>query len=246
MPLVSLLPLQPIALQAACNHFPLRVESVPMNEHDPFDPFEDPDEESEDSFEPQQEGRPKTPAKMGTKDSTEDSREDPRDDSTENPRDDSTDDSTVVVRATENKTPSRPDSGGGRFLYQATTAEVRVTVRPVFLDDQSEPEAQRYLWAYHIRIENGSTETVQLLTRHWEITDSDGKLHTVEGAGVVGEQPTLAPGGSFEYTSGTPLRTPSGFMAGCYEMRRQDGARFRVQVPAFSLDSPYAEAHLLH
>ena len=141
---------------------------------------------------------------------------------------------------------SRPDSGGGRFLYEATTEEVRVTVRPVFLDDQSEPQEQRFLWAYHIRIENQADQTVQLLSRRWEITDADGRLHKVEGAGVVGEQPTLAPGSAFEYTSGTPLRTPSGFMGGSYEMRREDGGRFWVRVPTFSLDSPYAEAWLLH
>ena len=132
------------------------------------------------------------------------------------------------------------------LTYEAVTDGVRVTVRPVFLDDQSEPEERQYLWAYHIRIENLGQETVQLLARRWRITDGLGQIREVEGDGVVGEQPTLEPGASFEYTSGAPLSTPSGFMGGDYAMRRADGARLEVEVPTFSLDSPYAGARDLH
>ncbi|MDA7982130.1 MAG: Co2+/Mg2+ efflux protein ApaG [Alphaproteobacteria bacterium] len=142
--------------------------------------------------------------------------------------------------------PDAPDSGSGRLTYEAVTADVRVTVRPVFLEEQSDPEEHQFLWAYHIRIENLGDKTVQLLSRHWRITDGLGQVHEVEGAGVVGEQPTLKPGGSFEYTSGAPLSTPSGFMGGDYRMRRDDGESLAVRVPTFSLDSPYADSRTLH
>ena len=215
-----------------------------MSERDPFDPFEDGDEDSGDeSFDGSANPHHgSTPADHSEAESVSESEANSVSDSASNSAPNSTPNSTGES-APELR---HPDLGGGKFLYEETTEEVRVIVRPVFLDDQSEPEEHRYLWAYHIRIENESQRTVQLLTRQWKITDADGRLHTVEGAGVVGEQPTLVPGGSFEYTSGTPLRTPSGFMAGSYEMRRDDGARFRVVVPTFSLDSPYAEARLLH
>lgn len=124
-------------------------------------------------------------------------------------------------------------------LYSATTRSIRVSVKPVFLDDQSAPAENHYVWAYHVKIENGGTETVQLRSRYWRITDAQGRVQEVQGAGVVGEQPILSPGESFEYTSGTPLATPSGIMAGSYEMERLDGSRFEVEIPAFSLDSPY-------
>jgi len=127
-------------------------------------------------------------------------------------------------------------------MYQRVTRDIAVTVEPSFLDEQSHPEKGQFAWAYHIRIENRGMETVQLLTRHWRITDGRGEIHEVEGDGVVGEQPVLGPGGRFEYTSGTPLATPTGFMVGSYGMETEAGELFRVEIPAFSLDSPYQKA----
>ncbi len=131
--------------------------------------------------------------------------------------------------------------GAGRKNgYSAVTADISVSVRPIFLEDQSSPTDNHFVWAYHVRIENRGHATVQLRNRHWVITDAIGRVQEVRGAGVVGEQPVLKPGESFEYTSGCPLRTPSGFMVGSYEMERADGTRFEVRVPMFSLDSPHA------
>ncbi len=126
-------------------------------------------------------------------------------------------------------------------MYSETTKSITVTVRPMYLEEQSEPDENHFVWAYHIRIENEGVETVQLLNRYWRITDAQGRVQEVRGAGVVGEQPTLRPGESFEYASGTPLPTPSGIMVGSYEMETAQGARFDVAVPAFSLDSPYED-----
>lgn len=125
-------------------------------------------------------------------------------------------------------------------MFSETTDGITVTVRPVFIEEQSSPAEDKYVWAYKVRIENGGTETVQLINRHWKITDDRGRREEVKGPGVVGEQPVLKPGESFEYTSGCPLRTPSGFMVGTYEMQRLDGSRFTVRIPMFSLDSPHA------
>ena len=127
-------------------------------------------------------------------------------------------------------------------MYEKTTREISITVHPFYLDEQSSPEEERYVWAYRINIENGGKETVKLLNRHWHITDKLGRLLEVKGPGVVGEQPVLKPGESFEYTSGTPLPTPSGIMVGSYEMESNAGERFDVEIPAFSLDSPYDSA----
>jgi len=124
-------------------------------------------------------------------------------------------------------------------MYTETTRSIQVTVQPIYLEEQSAPDEQRFVWAYHVRIENQGPETVQLRTRHWRITDGFGRIQEVRGAGVVGEQPVLEPGGSFEYTSGTPLPTPSGFMVGTYQMETRSGERFDVAIPAFSLDSPH-------
>ncbi|MBM3584088.1 MAG: Co2+/Mg2+ efflux protein ApaG [Alphaproteobacteria bacterium] len=124
-------------------------------------------------------------------------------------------------------------------MYSKTTRGITVTVVPHFLEDQSEPSRGRYVWAYQVRIANDGGETVQLLTRHWRITDGNGRLHEVRGPGVVGEQPVLAPGQAFEYTSGTPLATPSGFMGGSYAMTSDKGEAFDVEIPTFSLDSPH-------
>ncbi len=124
--------------------------------------------------------------------------------------------------------------------FSAITRDIRVSVRAVFLEDQSRPEEGHFVWAYQVRIENGGRETVQLLRRTWRITDAIGRTQHVHGAGVVGEQPTPEPGEVFEYTSGTPLETPSGFMTGTYHMVRVDsGETFDVAIPPFSLDSPH-------
>ena len=123
--------------------------------------------------------------------------------------------------------------------YARTTRDITVTVRPIYLEDQSDPEDGHYVWAYHVRIENHGTSTVQLLTRHWEITDALGHVREVDGEGVVGEQPVLPPGESYEYTSGTPLPTPSGIMVGSYRMETDSGEPIDVDIPAFSLDSPH-------
>ena len=127
-------------------------------------------------------------------------------------------------------------------MYEKTTREISVKVQTFYLDEQSEPDEERYVWAYRINIENLGDETVQLMNRHWRITDQLGRLQEVKGAGVVGEQPILNPGESYEYTSGTPLPTPSGIMVGTYEMESSAGERFNVDIPAFSLDSPYDSA----
>ncbi len=129
-------------------------------------------------------------------------------------------------------------------MYHETTRSIHVTVEPFYLEDQSSPSDGHYVWAYQVRIENHGDDTVQLLNRYWRITDSRGRIQEVRGAGVVGEQPTLKPGESFEYTSGTPLPTPSGIMVGTYEMESAGGGRFDVAVPAFSLDSPHEDVRL--
>ena len=124
------------------------------------------------------------------------------------------------------------------FPNAATTDGVTVRVSVSYLSEQSEPERGRWFWAYHIRLENEGTETVQLLTRHWVITDGRGARHSVEGEGVVGKQPVIEPGASFDYVSGCPLATPSGAMQGSYQMVREDGAVFAVEIPRFSLFAP--------
>ena len=129
-------------------------------------------------------------------------------------------------------------------MYSATTREIRVLVEPIYLDEQSEPDDSQFVWAYRVQIENESAETVQLLTRYWHITDGMGRVQEVRGAGVVGEQPTLNPGDSFEYTSGTPLPTPSGIMKGSYQMKTPTGEKFDIEIPAFSLDCPYETRRL--
>lgn len=129
-------------------------------------------------------------------------------------------------------------------MYSETTRSIKVTVKPFYLEDQSSPTENRYVWAYHVRIENNGAETVQLRSRHWRITDGIGRLEEVRGPGVVGEQPVLAPGTSFEYTSASPLTTPSGIMVGTYAMETAAGESFDVAIPAFSLDSPHQAVRL--
>ena len=123
-------------------------------------------------------------------------------------------------------------------MYTRTTRDIKITVVPQYLADQSDPEERHYVWAYTIQLENLGTETVQLLNRYWHITDAHGGVQEVRGAGVVGEQPLLQPGDTYQYTSGAALKTPSGIMFGNYEMQTDDGESFNVDIPAFSLDSP--------
>ncbi len=123
-------------------------------------------------------------------------------------------------------------------MYRSTTREIDIEVEPFYLPERSTPEDGRYVWGYRVTIVNNSSLLVQLLARYWRITDASGRVEEVRGAGVVGEQPELNPGDSFQYTSGCPLRTSSGFMVGSYTMRDGDDNLFEVAIPAFSLDLP--------
>lgn len=123
-------------------------------------------------------------------------------------------------------------------MYSATTYGIEVTVEPFYLEDRSDPADSHYVWGYRITIDNQSDETVQLLARYWHITDGMGRVEEVRGAGVVGEQPELGPGDSYQYMSGCPLSTPSGIMVGRYTMRNARDELFDIDIPAFSLDLP--------
>lgn len=143
-----------------------------------------------------------------------------------------------------NEAGRRALAGAERAQYEQTTRSIKVSVDPLFLEDQSNPGEHHFVWAYHVRIENQGRETVQLRNRYWHITDRYGRVQEVRGAGVVGEQPIIRPGDHYEYTSGTPLPTPSGIMRGSYEMESERGERFEIVVPAFSLDSPYESTRI--
>ena len=123
------------------------------------------------------------------------------------------------------------------FAYAATTAGITVRVAPRYLGEQSDAANGQYAWSYHVRIENGTDEDVQLSARHWIITDANGEVHEVRGEGVVGAQPVIAPGGSFDYVSGCPLPTSSGTMRGSFAMAARERL-FEVAIPLFALDSP--------
>ncbi|PCI63845.1 MAG: Co2+/Mg2+ efflux protein ApaG [Kordiimonadales bacterium] len=123
--------------------------------------------------------------------------------------------------------------------FEAVTDEIRVAVQSYFLAAQSDPDNDQYFWAYRIKISNESDASVQLLSRHWIITDSNGKREEVIGDGVIGEQPRIPPGKHFTYTSGCPLDTASGFMHGTFDMLGGKNRLFTIAIPAFSLDSPY-------
>jgi ApaG protein len=129
-------------------------------------------------------------------------------------------------------------------MYSQITHDISVTVQPIYLDEQSSPDENYFVWAYNVKIENSGSDTVQLRSRYWKITDAHGRVQEVRGPGVVGEQPVLGPGESFEYTSGTPLPTSSGFMVGTYHMVSENGEQFDVAIPAFSLDSPHEARRL--
>lgn len=125
------------------------------------------------------------------------------------------------------------------YPYEAETNGIHIRVRPVFIEEQSAPEDDRFLWAYHVEIENRAGRTLQLMTRHWRITDGDGRVQLVNGPGVIGKQPVLRPGAIFEYTSGCPLTTPSGLMQGAYHFEDETGGSVEAVIPLFALDSPY-------
>jgi ApaG protein len=125
-----------------------------------------------------------------------------------------------------------------RTSYKAITRGIAVSVEPTYLEADSSPSHSKYLWAYRVLIENHGRETVQLLNRHWMITNAHGELTEVKGPGVIGKQPFLKPGESHTYTSGTPLDTPSGMMGGSYQMENESGERFDIEIPTFWLNSP--------
>ncbi len=122
----------------------------------------------------------------------------------------------------------------------AETEGVRVSVQSQYLPEQSAPPSQRYVFAYTVKIENTGERTVQLRTRHWIITHGDGHVEEVRGPGVVGHEPTLAPGHGFQYTSGCILRTPRGTMHGTYQMQLEDGSMFDAAIAEFVLEMPYS------
>lgn len=123
-------------------------------------------------------------------------------------------------------------------MYKAITRNIEVEVEPFYMEDRSDPGQNRYVWGYRITIDNQSADFVQLLSRYWQIIDALGRIEEVRGTGVVGDQPKLNPGDSYQYTSGCPLSTPSGMMVGAYTMRSRSGELFDVAIPAFSLDLP--------
>ncbi len=125
-------------------------------------------------------------------------------------------------------------------LSTAVTEGIRITVRSTYLADQSSPDRDRYVFAYTVKISNEAGPTAQLRTRHWVITDGRGAVEEVRGDGVVGEQPRLAEGQTFQYTSGCVLETPVGTMHGSYRMHRDDGSTFDADIAPFSLASPFA------
>lgn len=129
-------------------------------------------------------------------------------------------------------------------MYMAVTHQVKVTVEPSFEPERSDPDESRFFWRYDVEIANLGDKPVTLIERHWRITDADGRQQEVRGPGVVGEQPTIAPGESFRYASGCPLATSSGLMVGEYRMVDAEGDRFEVAIPAFSLDSPHGKRTL--
>ncbi len=133
--------------------------------------------------------------------------------------------------------PGKSTRGG--HAYESVSNGIRVRVRPAFLEDQSEPDEDRFLWSYTVTIENVGPRTVQLVSRYWHITDAVGRVQEVRGPGVVGAQPVLEPGQSFEYTSGCPLPTASGAMVGRYQMQAVSGEAFEAEIPAFLLESPH-------
>jgi ApaG protein len=129
-------------------------------------------------------------------------------------------------------------------LYRSTTRDIVVAVEPMYLAEKSSPENSYYLWAYRVHIENRGNDVVQLISRHWKITDAQGHVIDVRGSGVVGEQPVLRPGDSYAYPSTCPLSTPFGTMGGEYQMTTAEGEAFEVEIPTFILQSPFTRSVL--
>jgi len=127
---------------------------------------------------------------------------------------------------------------GSTGVYRFITNDVEVTVRPEYVDSQIGLVGDVYVWAYHVKIENRSNDTIQLISRYWKIVDSKGGLQEVNGEGAVGEKPILIPNSSFSYTSGVHLRYNSGIMSGYYTMKKSTGEFFQIKIPSFSLDVP--------
>ncbi|MBS9530813.1 MULTISPECIES: Co2+/Mg2+ efflux protein ApaG [Wolbachia] len=126
--------------------------------------------------------------------------------------------------------------------YTLTTNFVEVTVLPIYIEEQSIPYENCYVWMYNVKIKNKSQSTIQLLSRHWQIIDYKGKVNEIAGVGVIGEQPVIKSGEVFKYTSGTYLNAPSGIMQGKYEFLNEESIKiFEVMIPPFSLDSPYVK-----
>ncbi len=124
------------------------------------------------------------------------------------------------------------------FPFAATTGSITVRVAVSYLPEQSHPALGRWFWAYHVRVENHGETAVQLISRHWRISDGRGQISEVEGEGVVGEQPLISPGGAYDYVSGCPLPTPEGSMVGSYAMEMGDGSQLLVAIPHFPLVAP--------
>lgn len=131
------------------------------------------------------------------------------------------------------------DFFANRPQFSQITAGVMIAVRSLYLPNQSQPQISRYVWAYKVTIANQRSDTVQLISRYWRITNGRGRIEEVEGEGVVGQQPILAPGQHYDYASGCPLDTNSGFMGGYYRMKTLEGSLFQVDIPTFSLDYPF-------
>ena len=135
----------------------------------------------------------------------------------------------------------QPDLAYVVRMYNTITSDISVSVLPVYIVERSKPGQSQYYWAYRVVIKNESSEAIQLISRYWHIRDGNGKVQEVSGAGVVGEKPMIEPGQSYEYTSGCPLKTSSGIMAGHYTMQKSDGSLVNITIPTFSLDLPDAQ-----
>ncbi len=125
-----------------------------------------------------------------------------------------------------------------KYPYSHISQNIRISVKTDFLDSQSDEENNLWVWSYDILIENKGTIKIQLLDRHWIITDETGHVEEFKGVGVIGQQPTINPGNYFQYTSGAPLKRPSGFMTGSYNMINEVKKSFKIEIPTFSLDLP--------
>lgn len=124
-------------------------------------------------------------------------------------------------------------------MYERVTKGIKVSVKPTFLEGQSDPDDDLYVWSYTVKIHNCTSDNIRVRTRHWLITNAKGLTEEVRGVGIVGEQPLIRPGEKYEYTSGAPLSTPSGMMVGRYGIESAEGELFDIDIPAFSLDSPH-------